>query len=130
MSRTTRNRTCVKCGGLYEEPVPWPYAWAKIYCSQDCSRRLRKAISPASTEQRAAIDTRACVVCRGHAGHCHPAHLVDKSLADDELLDLLPYLEPHFRVELAYAVERFGLLRTWRRVTNRRGSPDEHEAAA
>ncbi len=87
----------------------------------------------------------ACLVCRGHAGACHPAHVIDRSLcgegADDPRavvplcpehhrayddgaggghLDLLPYLEPHHRDVLAFAVERVGLIATLRRVTNDR----------
>jgi hypothetical protein len=57
-------------------------------------------------------DPRAVVpLCRRH----HDAY-------DHEGLDILPFLEPHFRVELAFAVERFGLLSTLRRVTNERES--------
>ena len=114
----------------------------------------RKAISPASPEQRAATRDRACLVCRGHAGHCHPAHLIDRSLTtvgqddpraviplcpehhrlyDDPIgtggIDLLPFLEPHYRAELAYAVERVGLLTTLRRVTNDRSAGADARAA-
>lgn len=94
------------------------------------------------------------MVCRGHAGACHPAHLIDRSLTtigqddpraviplcpahhrlyDDPIgtggIDLLPYLEPHFRVEIAFAVERVGLLTTLRRVTNDRGPVHARDAA-
>lgn len=103
----------------------------------------RRAISPAAPEQRAAIKDRACLVCRNHQGACHPAHLIDRSLttegaddpravvplcpehhrAFDELgLDLLPFLEPHYRDELAFAVRRVGLVATLRRVTNDRAA--------
>jgi hypothetical protein len=78
----------------------------------------------------------ACVVCwRSPADR---AHLIDRSLVpdhhwdpartvrlcrehhekyDDHDLDLLPYLEPHHRAELARAVQVFGLLGTLERVT-------------
>jgi hypothetical protein len=102
----------------------------------------RRPISEASPEQRAAVANRACVVCR--VSPCDPAHLIPKGLCadgdgdplavvplcrgadghhrayDDGDLDLLPFLEPHFRTELAFAVERFGLISTLRRVTNER----------
>lgn len=76
-----------------------------------------------------------CVVC-WKAGE--NAHLIDRSLVpdpdsdprrvvalcrehheqyDDHELDLLPYLEPGHRSELARAVEIFGLLGTLERVT-------------
>jgi hypothetical protein len=39
---------------------------------------------------------------------------------DTGQLDLLPYLEPHWRDELAFAVQRYGLISTLRRVNNHR----------
>lgn len=100
----------------------------------------RRAVSEASAAQRAKCREQACVVCRRPAPS-DPAHLIDRALLaagqDDPLaviplcrehhdafdhgrLDLLPYLEPHRRDELAYAVQRYGLLATLRRVTNDR----------
>lgn len=113
--------------------------------------KKRKPISEASPAQRKATADRACVCCAKHAGACHPAHLIPKGLVHDGEgdpratvplcpehhrlfdtgeLDLLPHLEPHWREQLAYAVERFGLLPTLRRVTNQRWvAVDEREAA-
>lgn len=99
----------------------------------------RKPISEASPRQREAIAGKACVVCR--ESPTDPAHLLPRGLCadgdgdpravvplcrihhrafDEGGLDLLPYLEPHYRTELAFAVERFGLMATVRRVTNER----------
>jgi hypothetical protein len=101
----------------------------------------RKAISEASHAQRAATRDRACVVCDQGAGACHPAHIIPRGvtsvgqddpravvplcavhhrLYDEGGLSILEFLEPHYRVELAFAVERVGLLSTLRRVTNER----------
>lgn len=111
--------------------------------------KTRKAISPASTAQREKVAERACVVCREPG--CDPAHLIDRSLLtegqddpravvglcrghhrayDDGQLDLLPYLEPHWREELAFAVERFGLRATYQRVTGGRLDDLESRRAA
>ena len=101
----------------------------------------RRAVSPASPEQRAKVSGEACsfVGCMGWPAD--PAHLIDRSLTtvgqDDPLavvplcrahhdaydqggLDLLPHLEPRQRRELAFAVQRVGLAATFRRVTNTR----------
>lgn len=107
------------------------------------SNPKRRAISPASTAQRDKVRGTPCVAC-GEDRLVHPAHLIDRSLcpegADDPRavipacptchhlydtgkLSLLEYLEPRFRVELAFAVERFGLISTLERVTNDRWSP-------
>ena len=104
----------------------------------------RRGISPASPAQRMAVKSRACIVT-GDDRQVDPAHLLSRSycgvgqddpravvplrrdqhrLFDAGELDLLPYLEPHFRVELAYAVERVGLLATLRQVTGRRWTED------
>lgn len=77
----------------------------------------------------------ACIVCWRQGEH---AHLIDRSLCPDPYqeprrivalcrehherydahqLDLLPYLEPGHRSELARAVECVGLLGTLKRVT-------------
>lgn len=82
-------------------------------------------------------------------GPCDPCHVIDRSLLtvgqDDELavvaltrdehraydegaLDLLPSLEVAGRDELAFAVKRFGLLRTLERVTNQRWCPIDNDA--
>lgn len=103
--------------------------------------KRRRPISPASPEQRAAVANRACVVCREQP--TDPAHLIPRGLAadgdgdpravvalcrthhrlfDEGGFDLLPYLEPFHRAELAFAVERVGLMATVRRVTNDRNA--------
>lgn len=96
---------------------------------------------------RDAVKDRSCLVCAMPA--VDPAHLIDRSLIADHgdpravvplcrlhhaaydlgRLDLLPYLEPRHRAELAFAVERFGLLRTLERVTGERWTPERKKAA-
>lgn len=87
-----------------------------------------------------------CIVCGpSHddftCGPIDPAHIIDRSLLtegqdeplavvglgralhtryDENGFDLLPFLERKARKELGFAVERFGLLATLRRVTNDR----------
>lgn len=147
MSRTTRTRSCVRCGELYPEPYPWPHRWPRQFCSDACHRKRdapaptvkRRSVSEASREQRQAVRERACIVCARHP--TEPAHLIPRGLSDDldgdpravvplcrschrsydeGELSLLEHLEPHWRAELAFAVERIGLLSTLRRVTNER----------
>jgi HNH endonuclease len=88
----------------------------------------------------------ACVVCKGEP--CDPAHVIPRGLLtegqddpraviplcrghhdafDHGDLSLLAYLEPYYRPELAFAVQRFGLVSTLRAVTNDRAAA---EAAA
>jgi hypothetical protein len=127
---------------MMDEPVEQIQEW--IY-GKPRKQTQRQSISPASPEQRAKVMTRACIVCRKHAGSCHPAHLIDRSLAptemaddpravvplcpedhrayDEEKIDLLPYLEPHFREEVAYAVEQVGIMRALRRLSGDRWVP-------
>jgi hypothetical protein len=158
-----RRRTCafVGCPAVYETPHGIAGVPAK-FCSATCHRASKtpkpaqpratlittaptkraRAISPASPAQRNRAAQGRCVVC--NASGCHPAHLIDRSLAEDAAgdpravvplcpthhreydeggLSLLAHLEPHGRDALAYAVERFGLLRTLERVTNERWTP-------
>lgn len=110
-------------------------------------RARRRSISPATPAQKAKVKDLACLVCSNHP--VHPAHLVDRSLApsagddpravvplcftchrqyDDENLDLSSYLEPHWRTELAWAIEAVGLFATLRRVTGTRWIPVEEAA--
>lgn len=100
-----------------------------------------RGISPATRAQRAAVEGRACVVCAAHP--CHPAHLIDRSLApsagddvlavvplcpvhhweyDDGPLDLLPYLEVGgaWREQISWAVQTVGLMSALKRITKRR----------
>jgi hypothetical protein len=107
------------------------------------SSRKRKAISPASPAQREKVKGAPCVVC-GNYEAVDPAHLIDRSLLtegqddpravislcrthhreyDDGLISVLEHLEPRHREELAFAVERFGLISTLNRVTGLRWEP-------
>ncbi len=105
----------------------------------------RAPVSPASPAQRARVKGKACIVCA--QGPCHPAHLIDRSLGggddpravvplcplhhreyDEAGLDLLRWLEPRYREELAYAVELVGLVATLRRVTNDRWAAERTAA--
>ena len=92
------------------------------------------AVSQAQREK-----ARMCIVCQ--ADLVHPAHVIDRSLVpdddgdprrvvglcpmhhreyDDGSLSILEYLEPHYRSELAYAVELVGLITALERITNQR----------
>lgn len=139
-------RYCSPLCALKAKPAPDPKPRTQLVTRAPSQPKRRRPISEASPAQRAAVADRACVVCREPG--CDPAHLVPRGLcADgdgdpravvplcrahhrqydgapgvDPSLDLLPYLEPHYRTELAFAVERFGLLSTLRRVTNDRES--------
>jgi hypothetical protein len=92
----------------------------------------------AAPAQRAKVAGRRCLVC-GSVARVDPAHLIPRSLGgcdepdcvvplcrthhrvyDAGALDLLPFLEPRWRAELAHAVQHVGLLGAIRRVTGRR----------
>jgi hypothetical protein len=92
----------------------------------------------ASDAQREKIVGRWCVVGQQTRG-ITPAHLTPRALGgcDDPLctvplcwlhhraydtgrLELLPYLEPRWRAEVAHAVLHLGLIGAYRRLTNRR----------
>jgi hypothetical protein len=112
-----------------------------IYGKRRAAPTRGKPISEASPEQRAKVKGKACVRCR-RPGPCDPAHLIDRSLttigADDALAvvplcrdchraydeeagsSLLEVLEPHYRAELAFAVERVGLLAALFRISGNR----------
>ncbi len=89
----------------------------------------------ASEEQRAAVAGRRCIVC-GSDRRVDPAHLVPRSMGgcgdalcvvpacrschrayDTGELDLLPYLEPAWRSQLAHAVGHVGLITALRRIS-------------
>jgi hypothetical protein len=97
---------------------------------------LRRIESLAATDaQRAAVAGRACTVC-GMTHGVDPAHLIPRSLGgcgdplcvvplcrrpchgayDTGRLDLLPYLEPAWRAQLAHAVGHAGLIGALRRI--------------
>ena len=103
----------------------------------------------ASVAQRRKVNGQGCLVCA--QGPTDPAHLIARSATrigqedakaviplcrvhhrdfDDGRLSILEYLEPYWREELAFAVERVGLLSTLQRVTNCRWVPEENERLA
>lgn len=128
------------CWKEWKKPAKVPETPRAPLRASGVGERPRRAVSTASAAQRQAVKDRGCLVCA--AQPVHPAHLLDRSLAGDghgdpravvplcpthhraydeagdgQVLDLLPHLEPHFRAELGFAVERHGLLRTVERVT-------------
>jgi hypothetical protein len=95
----------------------------------------------ASDSQRAAIAGRPCIVCGARHG-IDPAHLIPRSLGgcadplcvvalcrlchrayDEGRLNLLAYLEPAWRAQLAHAVGHVGLIAALRRVSGSRAEP-------
>jgi hypothetical protein len=100
----------------------------------------RTSIGPVSPAQRAKVAGRSCLVCGKRPAD--PAHLVPRSLGgcdhpaccvplcrvdhrryDRGELDLLPRLEPRYRVELAHGLLHLGLMRLLRRVSGTRWTP-------
>jgi hypothetical protein len=95
----------------------------------------------ASPAQRKKVRLVPCIRC-GRDG-VHPAHVIDRSLGGDDdpravvplcpechrlydvgAISILEHLEPHYRVELAYAVELVGLITAIERITNERWAPE------
>ena len=103
------------------------------------TRPLRRTPSLAATErQRNAVAGCRCIVC-GSERRIDPAHLIPRSLGgcgevlcvvplcrfhhrvyDRGELDLLPYLEPRWRSQLAHAVSHVGLMGALRRISQTR----------
>ena len=103
---------------------------------------LQRTESIAATEQqRAAVAERACIACGATGGRIDPAHLISRSLGgcgdplcvvpacrrchrayDRGELDLLPYLEPAWRAQLAHAVGHLGLIGALRQISGSRTS--------
>lgn len=97
---------------------------------------LRRTPSMAATDaQRGAVAGRQCIVC-GANNRVDPGHLIPRSLGgcgdalcvcplcrpchrayDRGELDLLPYLEPAWRPQLAHAVGHVGLIGALRRIS-------------
>ncbi len=97
---------------------------------------LQRTASMAVTErQRAAVAGRTCIACDS-ARRVDPAHLIPRSLGgcgdwlsvvplcrqchrayDRGELDLLPYVEPRWRAQLAHAVGHVGLIGALRRIS-------------
>lgn len=101
----------------------------------------------ASPGQRVKVSGQPCIVCG--SGPCDPAHVAASAQGgcqspdcvvplcrehhrafDTRRLDLLPFLEPRFRLELAHAVGHLGLIGTLRRVTADRDVAYQERAAA
>ncbi|HEX3803152.1 MAG TPA: hypothetical protein VHV75_09950 [Solirubrobacteraceae bacterium] len=104
------------------------------------SKHKRRPISPASPEQRQFVRGKFCLECG--TAPADPCHIIDRSLLgegqddtravfplcrthhdayDSRSLDALPLLEQDgWREHLAFAVGRFGLVRTLERVTGER----------
>ena len=103
---------------------------------------LQRTASMAATDaQRAAVAGRCCVVC-GTDRRIDPAHLIPRSMGgcgdplcvipacrvhhrayDRGELDLLPFLEPAWRAQLAHAVGHVGLIGALRRISGMRREP-------
>jgi hypothetical protein len=94
----------------------------------------------ASDEQREKIVGRGCIVCQQTKG-ITPAHLTPRAQGgcddpdcvvplcwlhhrayDTGRLELLPYLEPRWRTEVAHAVGHLGLIGAYRRLTGWRAA--------
>jgi hypothetical protein len=111
------------------------------------STPLKHTASMTATDrQRGAVAGRTCIVCEADR-RIDPAHLIPRSLGgcgdplcvtalcrrchrpyDRGELDLLPYLEPAWRPQLAHAVGHVGLIAALRRISGRRqpiGGVDE-----
>jgi hypothetical protein len=100
------------------------------------STALERTASMAGTDaQRAAVAGRPCLIC-GSDRRVDPAHPIPRSLGgcgaaaccvplcrphhrayDRGELDLLPYLEPAWRAQLAHAVGHVGLIGALRRIS-------------
>ena len=123
---------------------------AKLRARKQLERHtsLQRTPSMAATEsQRAAVAGRGCVVC-GIDRRIDPAHLIPRGLGgcgdalcvipacrahhrayDRGELDLLPYLEPAWRPQLAHAVGHVGLVGALRRISGRQEDADGGLAA-
>ena len=108
------------------------------------NKALQRTSAMAVTDrQRAAVAGRPCIVC-GSDRRIDPAHLIPRSTGgcgdaacvvalcrqhhrayDRGELDLLPYLEPAWRAQLAHAVGHVGLMATLRRITGTRPDPPD-----
>jgi hypothetical protein len=101
----------------------------------------RTASMVTSNAQRAAVAGRCCIVC-GSDRRVDPAHLIPRSLGgcgdpvcvvpacrrchrpyDRGELELVPYLEPAWRAQLAHAVGHVGLIGALRRISGGRQDP-------
>lgn len=109
------------------------------------TRLKRTPLGHCTPAQKERVRDLACIVCAGHAGHCHPAHVIDSGSLpadcandvravvplcavchdayDHHGLDLSPHLEPRWRDSLEWAVGAVGLFTALRRITNKRWQP-------
>ena len=105
-------------------------------------------LSSAPAAQRAKVAGMPCRVC-GATELVDPAHLASRAQGgcdhpdcvvplcrfpchrafDDGRLDLLPHLEPRYRVELAHALSHLGLIELLERLTAERWAPQLRSAA-
>ena len=108
------------------------------------TKPLERTASMAATErQRAAVAGRRCIVC-GTDRRIDPAHLISRAMGGcgDPLcvvpvcrahhraydrceLDLLPFLEPAWRAQLAHAVGHVGVIGALRRISGMRREPTQ-----
>jgi hypothetical protein len=117
---------------------------AKLRAGKQLQRRVPLQGTPAmavTESQRAAVAGRNCIVC-GTDRRIDPAHLIPRSLGgcghalcvtalcrrchrayDRGELDLLPYLEPAWRAQMAHAVGHVGLIGALRRISGQRCPP-------
>ena len=106
------------------------------------------SFAAASAAQRRKVAGRPCLVCGARDG-VDPAHIAPRSRGgcehpncvvalcrfrchrafDDGRLDLLPYLEPRHRRELAHALQHLGLVELLERLTAERWGPVAERAA-
>ena len=101
----------------------------------------------ATDSQRLAVAGRPCIVCRAVC-RVDPAHLIPRSLGgcgdalcivplcrschrsyDTGRLDLLPYLEPAWRPQLAHAVGHVGLIGALRRISGTANWPEPGDSS-
>ena len=107
-----------------------------------------RPLSPASEPQRLKVAGSPCLVCGARDG-VDPAHITPRARGgcdhpdcvvplcrfrchrafDDARLDLLAYLEPRHRSELAHALSHLGLIELLERLTAERWAPARREAA-
>jgi len=105
------------------------------------STPLQRTTSMTATDaQRAAVAGRPCIAC-GSEHRVDAAHVIPRSLGcgdaldvvplcrachracDAGQLDLLPYLEPAYRAQLAHAVGHVGLIGALRRISGQGRRP-------
>ncbi len=107
-----------------------------------------RAFSPTSKAQRLKVSGLPCLVCGARDG-VDPAHVTPRARGgcdhpdcvvplcrfrchrafDDGRLDLLPYLEPRHRAELAHALQHLGVIELLERLTAERWAPVRSVAA-